>query len=169
MKANKAKTSNKAVKKVDKQLIKKELETSISAKFLDVLKGMGHDAEKFTKEIKKTSKALARKIAKKYKEVKVVVGEKLESNVKVKPLNAPVKKTVSAPRKAITSAVKKAEKIVTSVQKTKVPVSTPARKKSAVSRKSPAIKSPETAVVAEVKKPAVKKTPRPKTEIKPVE
>lgn len=169
MKANKAKTSNKAVKKVDKQLIKKELETSITAKFLDALKGMGHDAEKFTKEIKKTSKVLAKKIAKKYKEVKVVVGGKLESSVKTKPLSVPVKKTVSAPKKAIASAVKKAEKVVTKVQKTKVPSSMPVRKKSTVSRTSPAAKSSETQVAAEVKKPAVKKTARSKTEIKQAE
>lgn len=161
MKANKAKTSNKAEKKVAKQLMKKELETSISAKFLDALRGLGHDAEKFTKEIRKTSKELAKKIAKKYKDAKIAVEDKLEGNAKVKPLNT-VKKPVSAPKKVVAAAIKKAEKVVAKVQKTTVPTVRAARNKSIASAAASAPKTSGSPKVPAVKKPVMKKTSGPK-------
>ena len=62
MKANKVKTSVKDVKKKTKRVVKKQLETTISDKFFEAMNSLGHDAENFSKEIKKTSKALAKKI-----------------------------------------------------------------------------------------------------------
>ena len=55
MKANKVKTSVKDVKKKTKRVVKKQLETTISDKFFEAMKSLGHDAENFSKEIKKTS------------------------------------------------------------------------------------------------------------------
>jgi hypothetical protein len=110
MKANKAKTSKKAVKKVSKRTVKKELETSISDKFLEALKGLGHDAGNLTKEIKKASRVLADKLSDKYHEVKIAVEEKIESNKKKKAKKE--KKQLTSPKKSGTSSVVKAEKVV---------------------------------------------------------
>ena len=79
MKTNKPKTLVKIDKKTAKQVVKKELEASITNKFMEALKSLGHDADKFSKDIKKTSKELAKKLSKKYNEVKVAVEEKLDS------------------------------------------------------------------------------------------
>jgi hypothetical protein len=93
MKANKSKISDKADKKTVQKTVKKELEVSITHKFLDVLKGLGYDAEKFSKEVKKTSKELAKKISKKYNEVKLAVEDKLVKQpevIKIKKIKSPV-------------------------------------------------------------------------------
>lgn len=165
MKANKAKTSNKAEKKVGKQRIKKDLEVSIAAKFLDALKALGHDAEKFSKEIRKTSKELAKKIAKKYKEAKVAVEDKIVSGPGVKTLS-PVKKPVSAPKKVVAAAIKKAEKVVAKVQKTTVnPEKSAVKKPVAAGSGATANKSGNSKAAAQ-KKPVVKKKVEPKS--KPV-
>ncbi len=108
MKANKAKTSKKTAKKVSKRAVKKHLETSITDKFLEALKGLGHDAGKLSKEIKKTSRVLANKLADKYQEVKVAVEEKFESNAKPKR----AKKPLTTAKRTVTSAAVKAEKVV---------------------------------------------------------
>ena len=100
----------KAVKKVSKRTVKKELETSISDKFLEALKGLGHDAGKLTKEIKKASRVLADKLSDKYHEVKIAVEEKIESNKKKKAKKE--KKQLTSPKKSGTSSVVKAEKVV---------------------------------------------------------
>lgn len=160
MKANKAKTSNKAEKKVGKQSIKKDLEVSIAAKFLDALKALGHDAEKFSKDIKKTSKGLARKIAKKYKEAKVAVEDKIVSNSGIKTLS-PVKKPVSAPKKVVAAAIKKAEKVVAKVQKTNVKSAKPLVKKTVAVDSGATVDIPGNSKAAAPKKPAVKKTVKP--------
>ena len=105
MKANKGKTSDKVVKKQTK-VIKKELASTISEKFFDVIKSLGHDTKKITKEIQKTSKQLAKKIARKYTEAKHLVEDKLDLTTEiVKPKR--IKKVVSSGIKASGSAVKK--------------------------------------------------------------
>ena len=111
MKANKAKTSKKATKKVNKRAVKKELETTITDKFLEALKSLGHDAGKLTKEIKKTSRVLATKLSDKYQEVKVAFEEKLDGKFK-KPEVKKLKKPLTSAKKAVSSAVVKAEKVV---------------------------------------------------------
>ena len=108
MKANKAKTSKKAVKKLSKRVIKKELEASISDKFLEALKSLGHDAGKFSKDIKKTSKLLAKKLADRYKEVKNAVEVKLDSSTPVSG-SKKVKKPLTTPKKLVSAAVHMAE------------------------------------------------------------
>ncbi|MHB1178179.1 MAG: hypothetical protein ACYCZO_07595 [Daejeonella sp.] len=108
MKANKAKTSKKAAKKMTKRAVKKQLETSITDKFLEALVGLGHDAGKLSKEIKKTSRVLANKLAEKYQEVKIAVEEKFESSPKQKR----AKKPLTTAKRAVAAASVKAEKVV---------------------------------------------------------
>jgi len=103
MKANKSKISDKADKKTAQKTVKKELEISITHKFLDALKGLGYDAEKFSKEVKKTSKELAKKISKKYNEVKLAVEDKLVKQaevIKVKKIKSPGINKAKAPLKS---------------------------------------------------------------------
>ena len=107
MKANKSKLSEKAEKKSAQKVVKKELEVSITHKFLDALKGLGFDSEKLSKEVKKSSKELAKKITKKYSEVKLVVEEKLvkkPATIKIKKIKSPIadksKPTLTPPKKA---------------------------------------------------------------------
>lgn len=91
MKANNSKILEKPDKKSVQKLKKKELENSIMFKFLEALKGLGYDAEKFSKEIKKSSKNLAKKISKKYSEVKSSVEEKITKkpdSIKVEKLKS---------------------------------------------------------------------------------
>jgi hypothetical protein len=93
MKANKSKISDKSDKRTAQKTVKKELEVSITHKFLDALKGLGYDAEKFSKEVKKTSKELAKKISKKYNEVKLAVEDKLVKQpevIKIKKIKSPL-------------------------------------------------------------------------------
>ena len=83
MKTNKPKTLVKTDKKTTKQVVKKELEASITSKFMEALKSLGHDADKFSKDIKKTSKELAKKLSKKYiianNTLKIELTDKLKS------------------------------------------------------------------------------------------
>ena len=127
MKANKAKTSKKAVKKLSKRVIKKELEASISDKFLEALKSLGHDAGKFSKDIKKTSKLLAKKLADRYKEVKNAVEVKLDSSTPVSR-SKKVKKSLTTPKKLVTAAVHKAEKVVAKVNRAAVKAKAPLKR-----------------------------------------
>lgn len=177
MKANKAKTSKKAVKKVSKRVVKKELEASISDKFLEALKSLGHDAGKFSKDIKKTSKLLAKKLADKYKEVKNAVEVKLDSSTPVSR-SKKVKKSLTTPKKLVTSAVHKAEKVVAKVNRAAVKAKAPLKKvpgsvtsrtgsaKSAAPAKSaatkPAVRKPASANksgAVRSKAPVVRKSP----------
>ncbi|MGV8879864.1 MAG: hypothetical protein ACOH2A_12620 [Sphingobacteriaceae bacterium] len=87
--------------------VKKELAKSISDKFLEVIKSLGHDAEKLKREIKKAGRFVAKKIERKEKDkvkkVKKVVNkpikavEKTEQKVgaKVKVENNKVKKVIA--------------------------------------------------------------------------
>lgn len=173
MKANKAKTSKKAVNKVSKRVVKKELEASISDKFLEALKSLGHDAGKFSKDIKKTSKLLAKKLADKYKEVKDAVEVKLDSSSSG-PKSKKVKKPLTTPKKSVTAAVHKAEKVVAKVNraavKAKVPLkkapgsvtASPGSAKSASAK--PAARKPVSAkpAAARTKAPVVRKSPAAK-------
>ncbi|MDP3469889.1 MAG: hypothetical protein Q8S11_16220 [Daejeonella sp.] len=124
MKANKVKTSGKVVKKQTKRIIKKELELTISEKFFEAMKSLGHDAEKFSKEIKKTSKALAKKLAGTYKDVKNAVEDKFEGKSKsIKPKS--ISRAGVSAGKSVVSAVKKAEKVVARVSKAAVKTKVP--------------------------------------------
>jgi hypothetical protein len=118
MKANKVKTSVKDVKKKTKRVVKKQLETTISDKFFEAMNSLGHDAENFSKEIKKTSKALARKIAGKYNDVKNAVEDKLEAKPKSLKPKKVISKTAVSAAKSVESAIKKAEKVIARVSKT---------------------------------------------------
>jgi hypothetical protein len=119
MKVNKSKLSEKTDAKTAQKVVKKELEVSITHKFLDALKGLGYDAEKFSKEVKKSSKVLAKKISKKYSEVKIAVEEKLvkkPATVKIKTIKSPIvakAKAAKAPaKKAPATKIVKEKKVV---------------------------------------------------------
>jgi len=145
MKANKSKTSD---KKTAQKVVKKELESSIAVKFLDALKGLGFDADKFSKEIKKSSKELAKKISKKYSDVKLAVDEKQvkkTETIKIKTIKSPLAtkaKPTKIPSKKIpvSKTVKKSK-----VDSTKAPIST--------TKREPKKSTKSTSVVEEKVKP----------------
>ena len=165
MKANKSKISDKSDKKTAQKTVKKELEVSITHKFLDALKGLGYDAEKFSKEVKKTSKELAKKISKKYNEVKLAVEDKLVKQpevIKIKKIKSPLiakAKPALAPTKKTplsNSNLKKDTKVVVA----KTPVVT-AKKVT----KAPRTRAPKTitkATPVETKAVSVKNVESPK-------
>jgi 5'-3' exonuclease len=165
MKTDKAKTSVKAKTKSAKQVVKKQLEISITNKFLEALKGLGHDADKFSKDIKKTSKELAKKLAKKYNEVKDAVEEKLDSKskaIKIKKIKRPI--SLSAKPSHITT-----KKAVT-VKKKAVVKNTPELLKPKVTNRSSAVvkkttKSQVNSKVPTVKPATVKTAPAPAKKI----
>ena len=73
MKKSKPKSSKSAkgvTKTSPKKAAKKELESGIAERFLDVVSNLGHDAERIAKDIKKMSKELAKKLSEKIKESK---------------------------------------------------------------------------------------------------
>lgn len=109
MKANKTKTSKKSDKKIRKREVKAELESSITQRFLEAVKGLGLDAGKFSKDIQKTSKLLARKLSDKYGKLKAKLSERDEQEniTAVKKLKRPVTSAKKAPASA-----SKAEKVI---------------------------------------------------------
>ncbi|MBM3402371.1 MAG: hypothetical protein FJY21_08705 [Bacteroidetes bacterium] len=166
MKANKVKTSVKLVKKQTKRGVKKELESTISEKFFEALKSLGHDADKFSKEIKKTSKVLAKKLAVKYNEVKHSVEDKIESKAKIAKSKTVAKAGVPA-GKSVVSAVKKAKKVVARVTKAAVKEKLPRLVTTGSGLTKPGVKNPKKStpspvsksvpIKSEVKKPLVAK------------
>ncbi|MBC7743520.1 MAG: hypothetical protein H7096_00285 [Flavobacterium sp.] len=109
--AKKAKTK-KLANKANSRASKKELESSITDKFMEVITNLGHDAGKLGKDIKRTSKQLAKKISDKLKDVKQTVGDKLENNNKTKTKN--LKKRLTTAKLASSSA-NKAEMVVSKI------------------------------------------------------
>ncbi len=64
MKVNKAKPK-KILNKHTKKSAQKDLEFKVVDRFTDVIKSLGHDSDKITKEIKKVSKFLSKKLIEK--------------------------------------------------------------------------------------------------------
>lgn len=161
MKTDKAKTTVKAKSKSAKQVVKKQLEVSITNKFLDALKSLGHDADRFSKEIKKTSKELAKKLAKKYNEVKDAVEEKLDSKsnaIKIKKIRRPI----STSTKSAGTIVKKTVPLKAKSAKKNVPgLIKPVVAKSSVASVKKTTKVPVNSKTATVKPAVVKATPAP--------
>ena len=159
MKTNKAKTSAKVEKKNAKQVVKKELEASITNKFLEALKSLGHDADKFSKDIKKTSKELAKKLAKKYNEVKVAVEEKLDGKsqaIKIKKIKRPI----STSAKSMGAALKKSVPLKAKAVKKNTPgLAKPAAVKSEVSAVKKTTKAPVSSKESVSKPSAIKSAP----------
>jgi len=82
----------------DKKNAKKQLETSLTEKFMAVVNELGHDANKLKREIKKASKFVTKKIGRKFTDVKRAVEVKLASE--------PVKEAVKKAEKSAQSAKK---------------------------------------------------------------
>src|SRR6201988_4769666 len=90
-----------------KKSAKKQLEISITEKFLQALTELGHDAQKLKREVKKVSKFMAKKIDRKFKEVKTAIGDKFET----KPVKKAVKKAEGSTVTAKKDIAKKVEKV----------------------------------------------------------
>jgi len=96
-------------KKVKSKVKNKELENSITGKFMEAVKGLGHDAEKLKKEIVKAGKAVSQKIGSNLKSA-----EKSATKA-VAEKNQPEKKAGKKKDKDITDT--KANKVVSKVSK----------------------------------------------------
>ncbi|MEJ6979133.1 hypothetical protein WG906_01645 [Pedobacter sp. P351] len=134
MKKTKPKSTKpaKAVAKASpKKTAKKELESGIAERFLDVVSNLGHDAERIAKDIKKMSKEIAKKLFDKVKSANEA--EKISIRKKIKANKEIAKREVKATRKEGVKAPTRAEKVVAKV------ASKPAAKPSA--KRTPQITS----------------------------
>ena len=109
MKTSKSKPQRKSSKKA----VKKQIEQSLTEKFLAVVRTLGHDTEVIAGDIAKASKAAAKKLSKKLSEVKAVVEDKIDD------ITAPKSKTnkVKLGKKDASKLMKKVDKSVTKVVK----------------------------------------------------
>lgn len=106
-------SKSKPQKKAAKSAAKKQIEQSLSDKFIEVVKSLGHDAESIAGDIAKVSKVVAKKLAKKFGEVKSVVEDKIESVTGNEDIKSSKKKLAKVPAK-----IKKADKSVSKLLKT---------------------------------------------------
>lgn len=145
MKKTKPKSS-KAVKGTSKttpkKAAKKELESGIAERFLDVVVNLGHDAERIAKDIKKMSKEIAKKLSDKIQNDKN--GKKASSKKAAKAQKETIKREVKASKKEVTKAPSRAEKVVAKV------VAKPASKP--VSKRAPRIVGTEDAPVQRIRR-----------------
>jgi len=103
----------KNMKSPEKRSAKKQLELTITEKFMAVLTELGHDADKLKREVKKASKFVTKKIERKFKEVKQAVGDKLGSA----PVTDAVKKSASTAKKDVVKKAAKVEKVIAKATK----------------------------------------------------
>lgn len=105
--------SNKSAKKgantSAKKVAKKELESGIAERFLDVVSNLGHDAERIAKDIKKMSKEIAKKLSEKMKSSKK--GEKLSVGKRIKADKVISKRDVKASKKDVVKPPSHTEKV----------------------------------------------------------
>jgi len=142
------------MKNTDKKSAKKHLELTITEKFMAALAELGHDADKLKREIRKASKFVAKKIERRFKDVKHVIEDKLDS--------APVKEAVKKAGKSATTVKKdiakkavKVEKVITKAARVaEKRIRKPATK--ATEKIDSAIADTKAAVAAPAKKAAVK-------------
>ncbi len=108
MKTNKSKIDKKSTVKA----AKKQLEISLAGRFFEVVKDLGHDAEHIAEDIAKISKVAAKKLSKKFQEVKVAVEHQLE-NISNKENEGKKQKSVKKDTaKSLEKAAKSANKTV---------------------------------------------------------
>ena len=74
MKTNKSKSQKKPTKKA----VKKQIEHTLTERFLEAVKGLGHNAELIAEDVAKLSKVAAKKLAKKFQDVKSAVAHKID-------------------------------------------------------------------------------------------
>lgn len=80
MKTNKSKSEKRTANKG----AKKQIEKSLTEKFFEVVKTLGHNAEDIAEDIAKAGKAVAKKLSKKFKEVAPAVEQLTDKNSKLK-------------------------------------------------------------------------------------
>lgn len=119
MKTQNPKTPKKEVKKA----VKKALEKSLTDKFLEVVKQLGHDAEKIGKDIEIAGKFVAKKLSKRLKDLKEATDNKLEAvkeatepAAKVKEIKKSTVKGAKTAKKIVKKAASKAKPVVQSVK-----------------------------------------------------
>lgn len=151
---------------------KKDLAKSISDKFLEVIKSLGHDADKLNREIKKAGRFVAKKIARKEKDEvkkgkeavkktkKDLVKNEQKIGAELKGQSKNIKKVIARATKSASTAIKQgtsksvAKPVPEMVSKTVKAVSSKesepkevAKKPSAVARKTNQKKQPAKGVV----------------------
>jgi hypothetical protein len=118
MKKTKSKSSKPAKggkSKSPKRAAKKELESGIAERFLEVVTNLGHDAERIAKDIKKMSKEIAKKLSEKIK---------AEKSKKEKDKKEQVKREVKGSNQAAAKPASRAEKVVARIAKPKAVAAT---------------------------------------------
>jgi hypothetical protein len=118
MKTNKIKPQKKASLKA----VKKKLEKSLADKFIEAVKGLGHNAEDIAVDIAKLSRVAAKKLSKKFQEVKSVVEQKIDD---VSTAKDTASKKIKLGKKETSKLMKKVDKSVTKVVKKAVAKSKP--------------------------------------------
>jgi hypothetical protein len=177
----KRKTANggSKAKKAAKKDQRKQLEASITGKFLEAVKSLGHDAEAISKEIKKAGKRVAKKAAGKFRNVKEAVEQKFDSGSADVP-KAKIRRAVKTVQKAEVRAGQVASQASAAAEKTvrkatarvaavKEQASKTLEKAEAVIRKDvseaakagEAVKPKNTATSARRRTPAGKTVPKP--------
>lgn len=111
-----AKSSVKASKEA-KKAHRKQLELSITDKFLEAIRSLGHDAGAITKEVKKASKLVAKKASEKFTDIKGAVEHKFDSGTAEVP-KAKIKRAVRAVQKVEEKAGNSVGKTVTQAKRT---------------------------------------------------
>lgn len=131
-----------------KKISKKELEASLTDKFMHAVAELGHDSDKLKRVIKKASKFIAKKIERKLKDVKQVVEAKMDS--------APVKNAVIKAEKSSAAAKKDIAKKAAEVEKVIAKATKTATKKVVKTVEKPVLKAAKAVeeVKAAVSKPA---------------
>lgn len=141
------------MKKKGKSKVKnKELETSITSKFTEVLQGLGHNVESLKKEITKAGKAVSEKIASTLKDAEKATVKEAGKQTK----KADKKKTDAKP--VAKKADVKVDKVVSAVAKAASGKSSTASGRSVAKPAAPTLDTPQS---APAQKEEVKEAPVP--------
>lgn len=121
MKENKIKPK-KILNKQSKKNAEKDLEIKITDRFTDVIKGLGHNSDKITKEIKKASKLFSKKLIESLGDLKESVENKV-SKSRIKEAKASIRAEEKAKKVVIKATRKypKGDKVLTNAQKHIIP------------------------------------------------
>jgi hypothetical protein len=139
MKKSKVKSEKKSPKKDNKKDVKKaaqkELGSSLSAKFKEVIEGLGHEAEVIAKDIEKASKFLSKKIS--------VSGKKAKKDAASSSLIKTLDSAIEEVREKHQDAVEKPVKVESTPAKAQ-PVNTRRRATAAKSTETPEVEKTKT-------------------------
>jgi len=141
------------MKKKGKSKVKnKDLEKDITSKFMDVIHGLGHDADKLKKEIAKAGKAVSKKISSSLQVVKAKSEQTTDKVVKKADRKVKTAKT------QVAKADAKAEKVLSKASKAAV---NKAKQVSGLSVAKPALPDIDKTEMPSAKKEVVKEAPAP--------